>query len=89
MKGNWILCLAAGVIGGAVVHFAWIQPVHAQVFRIVPQQVSAQELVLVDQKDKTFATLTVTKINGREVFEIIGKDGQVIARVGDGPQVVH
>ncbi len=88
MKGNWVLCLAAGIIGGAVAHFAWIQPVHAQVFRIVPQQVSAQELVLVDQKDKTFATLTVTKINGREIFEIIGKDGQVIAKVGQGPQVI-
>lgn len=89
MKANRILCLAAGIIGGAVAHFAWIQPVQAQVFRVVPQQVRAQELVLVDQKDKTFATLAVTEVNGKEVFEIIGKDGRVIAKAGAGPQVIQ
>jgi hypothetical protein len=89
MKANWILCLTAGIIGGAVSHFAWIQPVHAQVFRVVPQQVRAQQFVLVDEKDKTFATLAVTEINGKEVFEIIGKDGQVIAKTGQGPQVIQ
>jgi len=83
MKANWILCLAAGIIGGVVSHFAWIQPVHAQAFRPqVPQELRAQQFVIVDEKDKTYATLGVTEQNGREVFEIIGKDGQVIAKAG-------
>jgi hypothetical protein len=89
MKANWVLCLVAGIIGGAVAHFAWIPPVHAQVFDIVPQQVRAQQFVLVDEKDRTFATLAVTEINGKEVFEIIGKDGQVIAKLGQGPSVIR
>lgn len=89
MKANWILCLAAGMIGATLAHFAWIQPVHAQVFQIVPRQVRAQQVVLVDQKDKTFATLDVTEINGKEVFEIIGKDGHIIARAGAGPQIIQ
>jgi hypothetical protein len=89
MKANWILCLAAGIIGGAVAHFAWVQPVHAQVYQIVPQQLRAQQFVLVDKKDHTFATLSVTEINGKEVFEIIGKDGEVIAKVGRGPSVIQ
>ena len=89
MKANWILCLAAGIIGATVSHFVWTQPVHAQAFGVVPQQVRAQQVVLVDEKDKTYATLAVTQINGKEVFEIVGKDGEVIAKVGEGPHVIQ
>ena len=89
MKANWILCLAAGIIGGAVAHFAWIQPVQAQVLRVVPQEVQAQQFVLVDEKDKTYATLAISEVNGKEIFEIIGKDGQVIATAGEGPHVIQ
>jgi hypothetical protein len=67
----------------------WIQPVRAQVFRVVPQQVRAQEFVLVDEKDKTYATLAATEVNGKEVFEIIGRNGEVIAKVGEGPQIIQ
>ena len=84
MKANWILCLAAGIVGGVVSHFAWVAPVHAQAFRI-PQEVRAQEFVLVDEKDKTYATLAVTETRGKEVFEIIGKDGEVLAKVAQPP----
>jgi hypothetical protein len=88
MKANWILCLAAGIIGGAVSHFALVRPVHAQVFA-VPQELRTQQVVLVDERDKTFATLAVTERDGREVFEIIGKDGQVIAQAGEGARIIQ
>lgn len=88
MKANWMLCLAAGIIGGAVSHFALVRPVHAQVFA-VPQELRAQQVVLVDEKDKTFATLAVTEKDGKEVFEIFGKDGQVIAKASAGPHIIQ
>jgi hypothetical protein len=86
MKANWMLCLAAGIIGGVVSHYAWAPSVSAQIVG-QPRQVRAQEFVITDEHNQTEATLTVTEVRGREVFEILGNDGQVIWSAGGG--LVH
>lgn len=89
MKANWILCLVAGLVGGVISHFAWVTPVRAQALSVVPQQVRAQSFVIVDERDKTTATLRVTQSDGREVFEIVGNDGEILARVSPGARIIE
>jgi len=84
MKANWILCLAAALLGGFVSHFAFSAPVYAQVLRIAPREVRAQEFVLVDEKDQPLATFVARQVRGNEVIEIIGNNGRVLWSVG-GP----
>jgi hypothetical protein len=84
MKANWILCLAAGLIGGVISHFAVIAPVYAQVLRIAPREVRAQQFVLVDDKDQPLATFIARQVRGNEIIQIIGNNGRVLWSVG-GP----
>ncbi len=84
MKSSWILCLAAGLIGGIVSHYAWAQPLEAQVFTRAPRQVRAQSFVLENAQGQTEATILTTKYRGRDIVEIVGEDGRILWSVG-GP----
>ena len=84
MKANWILCLAAGLVGGLVSHFALVAPVEAQVLRIAPREIRAQQFVLVDDKDQPLATFVAREVRGDEVIQIIGNNGRILWSVG-GP----
>jgi hypothetical protein len=84
MKANWILCLAAGLIGGVVSHYALVQPVEAQVFTRAPREVRAQSFVLENAQGQTEATILTRQYRGNDVVEIVGKDGRVLWGAG-GP----
>jgi hypothetical protein len=84
MKANWLLCLGAGFIGGLISHYAWIPSVNAQIVG-QPRQVRAQEFVITDEHNRTEMTLAVTEVRGREVFEILGNNGQLIWSADGAP----
>ena len=95
MKSNWLLCLAAGIAGGLLAHFAWSLPVHAQsvivsggppspplVYAASPLEVHAQEFILVDSKGQQEATIKTVDVQGTNVVEIVNSAGQVVFTAG-------
>ena len=96
MKSNWLLCLAAGIVGGAISHFAWSIPVHAQnsssvtrtgspsppqVYTATPE-IHAQEFILLDSKGVQKASIQVDSVHGLDLVEILNSSGQVIFTAG-------
>jgi hypothetical protein len=95
MKSNWLLCLAAGIAGGLISHFAWSPPVHAQsgavlggpaappqVYTASPVEVHAQEFILVDSKGQQEASIKTGTFQGTNVVEIVNSAGQVVFTAG-------
>lgn len=82
MKANSMICLAAGLLGGLISHYAMTQPVLAQVLTNAPTEVRAQQFVVVDSKGQVQATIKADDIRGNNIVEIVNKDGQVVWSAG-------
>ena len=88
-KRNFVLPLAAGLLGGAVSHYVCPQLVHAQ--SRATQELRAERFVLVNEKGTVLGTLSdeggrsslkLFDESGREIWSAGGKIGFRTAAVG-------
>lgn len=63
-KMNFLLSIAAGLLGGVISHYMWTQPVHAQSIAPAPKEVRAQSFVLVDDKGNVQGVFSVGPSQG-------------------------
>lgn len=88
---NLVLSILAGILGGALSHYIWTQPVHAEALAPDPKEVRAQSFVLVDSKgvaqgvfsvDQSgfgAASIKLSNGQGREIWKVGGNGLQLIA----------
>lgn len=82
-KANILLCLAAGLLGGLLSHFVWIQLVHAQSHATAPKELRAQSFVLVNGDGEVRAVLTYAKPEDAPVaVKLYNADGREIWSAG-------
>lgn len=84
-KVNLVLSMAAGLLGGALLHYVWTQPVHAQSPASAPKEIRSQSFVLEDDKGNVQGvfsfdagkhgsptTIKLMDGNGRELWQVGG-----------------
>lgn len=87
-KLNWALSIAAGLLGGFVSHYMWIQPVHARSQDAQPQasitkEIRAESFVLVDNKGHVQGVFSIDESKpGPPVIKLSDSEGREIWRAG-------
>jgi hypothetical protein len=83
---TFVLSLAAGILGGILSHYAWMQPVLAQ-SQAAPSEVRAQSFALVNDKGEVQAVFSSEEAkDGRSTVKLLDRNGREIWSAG-GPQV--
>ena len=82
MKKSLVLSIAAGLLGGLISHFAWMQPVRAQSqMMLAPAEIRAQNFVLVDSKGVIQGIFSVDEPkNGPAGIKLLNGQGHEIWR---------
>lgn len=82
-KLNLGLSIAAGLLGGVLSHYVWIQPVQAQNQAPAPKEVRAESFVVVNDKGDVQGVLTFGEpTNGRTNVKIYDAKGREIFTAG-------
>ncbi len=84
-KLNLALSIVAGLLGGALSHYIWTQPVHAQSALLAPKEVRSQSFVLVDAQGNVQGTFSVDERDDVPSIRLVDGQGHEIWRVGGNP----
>jgi hypothetical protein len=89
-KFNLGLSIAAGLLGGLISHFAWVQPVRAQSqLMMPPTSIRAQNFVLVDSKGVVQGVFSIDEPkNGPAGIKLLNGQGREIWRAPGRVQIL-